>query len=571
MMREHLGMVNRDRMERRLAAILAADVAGYSVLMAADHDSTLAELRRLRAEVFGPAMAGLRGRVVKSMGDGWLVEFASAADAASAALFVQDELTARGGLKLRIGVHVGDVTHADEDLFGDGVNVAARLEAICEPGGVVISDPVWSSLDGTLRPSFDDGGERTLKNIVRPLRVWTRAARREGGAEAAAPSARKGFPRLALAPVATTDERAEVRELAESVTADLGLYFGSIRWLEVETRERAPGGAYALSATLRSRGEQFRLEARMAGPDERPLWSGKFDGALEDAFDWQDKVGEEIVASVSAILLQEETAKLAALPCEGLRAEQHLLAGLMAYRFFKQEGYAAALGHFSAAIDAEPALAEPYAEAIMAVVSGRTVGFSGWFDQYVARLPGWVAAARALAGRSPLLDLSIAIDDFMQTGALAPLRATANDALRRAPFDTQVLCWAGWGFIWCGAPEDALKCFERHRRLGRFSPYAVAVFGGFATASLQCGDDEAAIRYADAGLELTDGYPSLFAAKAAALAWLGRQAEAEAAMERYRALNPARTIGSWKAVNDYGGSPGGARYFEGMRRAGLPD
>ena len=564
-------MVNRDRMERRLAAILAADVAGYSARMAADQDATLAELRRMRAEVFGPAMAGLRGRVVKSMGDGWLVEFVSAADAAAAALLVQDELAARGGLRLRIGVHVGDVTHADEDLFGDGVNVAARLEALCEPGGVAISDAVWSSLDGTLRPSFDDGGERTLKNIARPLRVWTRAARKEGGGEAAAPSARQGFPRLALAPVATTDERAELRELAESLTADLGLYFGSVRWLDVETREQPPKGAYALSATLRSRGERFRLEARMAGPEGRPLWSGKFDGALEDAFDWQDKVGEEIVASVTAILLQEETAKLAAPPPGGLGAEQRLLAGLMAVRFLKEDGYAAALGHFSAAIEADPTMAEAYAEAIMAAISGRTVGFSGWFDEYVARLPGWVAAARALAGRSPLLDLSVAIDDFMHAGALAPLRATANDALRRAPFDTQVLCWAGWGFIWCGAPGDALKCFERHRRLGRFSPFAVGVFGGFATASVQTGDDEAAIRYADSGLELTDGYPALFAAKAAALAWLGRQAEAEAAMARYRALNPGRTISAWRAVNDYGGSPGGARYFEGMRRAGLPD
>ena len=158
-------------MRRKLLAVLAADVTAYSRLMESDAEGTLAALLRMRAEVFGPTVASRRGRIVKSMGDGWLVEFVSAADAAAAALLVQDELAARGGLRLRIGVHVGDVTHADEDLFGDGVNVAARLEALCEPGGVAISDAVWSSLDGTLRPSFDDGGERTLKNIARPLRI----------------------------------------------------------------------------------------------------------------------------------------------------------------------------------------------------------------------------------------------------------------------------------------------------------------------------------------------------------------------------------------------------------------
>ncbi|MFO7856153.1 MAG: adenylate/guanylate cyclase domain-containing protein [Paracoccaceae bacterium] len=558
-------------MQRRLAAILAADVVGYSARMGEDEAATLAALRALRAEVLGPTVGALGGRVVKSLGDGWLVEFGAAADAVACAMRVQDRLDAPGGLRLRIGVHLGDVTHEEDDVFGDGVNVAARLEAEAAPGGIAISDPVYGALDGTLRPSFDDGGERALKNIARPVRVWLRGG---GATGAAAPgaAARMGFPRLAVRPVTTSDARDEVRELAEALTGDVVAYLGAVRWLDARISERGGAeGAYDLSAALRARGERLRLEVRLAGPGGRPLLSAKFDGALGDAFDWQDRTGEEIATTAAGRILDEEHVRLVATPDEAITAEQCFLAGLMAYRSFRQEAFEESLHHLLRAIERNPDLADAYANMIFTVLAGRTVGFRGAFDRYARMMPGWVETARRFAGLSPMLDLSLAIADFQQDGAAAPLRHSLADLLRRAPFDSQVLAFAGWGHLWIGDAREALDCFERQRRLDRQSPYGVAVIGGIATAKVQLGDDAGAIEAAEAGLAIADGYPTLHAALAAAHALRGERAAAEAAFARYRRLVPERTIESWKAVNDYGGSEGGARYFEGLRRAGMPE
>lgn len=185
-------------MERRLAAILAADVVGYSRLMGADEAGTLAALRDLTAAVIGPACSGNRGKVVKSLGDGWLMRFPSAVDAVNCAMQMQDRLAGHDRFSLRIGILAGDVVHEEDDKFGDAVNIAARLEAECEPGEVIVSDAAFISLDGTLTPSFDDTGERALKNIARPVRVWTRP-RPQPPSQNSTES--DSLPRLTIAPV----------------------------------------------------------------------------------------------------------------------------------------------------------------------------------------------------------------------------------------------------------------------------------------------------------------------------------------------------------------------------------
>ena len=241
-------------MERRLAAILAADIAGYSRMIGADEAGALAALRAFRAEVFGPTVAGHHGRIVKSMGDGWLVEFSSVVEAVNCAVQVQDRLTGHSLIALRIGVHIGDVVHEEEDIFGDGVNIAARLEALAEPGGIAISDSAYSSLDGTLTPSFDDAGAQTLKNIARPLRVWTKVATPSAATISIERARSTGYPHLAIQPVATSDERTDVCELAEGLTGDLNATLAAVRWLVATVRERPNAVDYTLRCALRSRG-----------------------------------------------------------------------------------------------------------------------------------------------------------------------------------------------------------------------------------------------------------------------------------------------------------------------------
>ena len=212
-------------MRRRLAAILTADIVGYSKLVGENEAAALSALRRLRAETLRPLASQHHGQIVKSMGDGWLIAFDSAQDAVSCAIKLQDAVAREGSVNLRIGVHIGDVTHEEDDIFGDGVNVAARLEALAPAGGIALSEIAYVSLDGTLAPSFRDAGEQALKNIERPVRVWVRAP--EGARLSAAPRL-AGFPSLTVEPVMTKDERAEVTDLAEGLTADISLYLASV-------------------------------------------------------------------------------------------------------------------------------------------------------------------------------------------------------------------------------------------------------------------------------------------------------------------------------------------------------
>lgn len=158
--------------QRRLAAILAADVVGYSRLMGEDESATLAALRNLRTQVFGPTVASYNGAIVKSMGDGWLVAFNSAADAVNCAIEIQETLSDQQTIELRTGIHVGDITHEDEDVYGDGVNIAARLQEKAEPGTVVISETARRSIDGRLSSHFNDLGLLELKNIVDPVAAY---------------------------------------------------------------------------------------------------------------------------------------------------------------------------------------------------------------------------------------------------------------------------------------------------------------------------------------------------------------------------------------------------------------
>lgn len=217
-------------MQRRLSAILVADVVGYARLMGQDEAATLKALHDLRTDVFGPVFADHKGKIVKSMGDRWVIEFSSAVHSVNAAMLVQDRLKSSSPLQLRMGLHIGDTTESNDDIYGEGINIAARLEALAPLGRILISDAVYNSLDGTLSPSFeDDGGTRSLKNIDRKVTTWVRAsAPLTQPVAAPASSDDFAFPSLNIVPVTTADPRAEMQELANALTADLATHFGDI-------------------------------------------------------------------------------------------------------------------------------------------------------------------------------------------------------------------------------------------------------------------------------------------------------------------------------------------------------
>src|SRR6516165_5770458 len=236
-----------ERVERRLAAILAADVAGYSRLMGADEVGTLAALKAHRREIVDPAIAAHKGRIVKTTGDGMLVEFASAVDAVTCAVAVQEKMAARTTegteprIQFRFGINIGDIIIDGDDIFGDGANVAARVENECEPGGVYLSDDAYRQVRGKTSFTFDDLGERSLKNIDRPVRLYavrsaSLAAQTKSPAEADKPLPLPVKPSIAVLPFQNMSGDPEQEYFADGVVEDIITALSRIRWLFVIAR-----------------------------------------------------------------------------------------------------------------------------------------------------------------------------------------------------------------------------------------------------------------------------------------------------------------------------------------------
>lgn len=559
-------------MIRRLAAILAADVVGYSALVAADEVGTLEALRRMRLEVFRPAVAGHRGRIVKAMGDGWLVEFDSAVDAVNAAVSIQVALERDLTIRLRIGIHIGDITHDDEDIYGDGVNVAARLEALAEPGAVMISDPVHGSLDGTLTPSFDDGGERRLKNIPRPVRVWTRPP---GGAETSEPQVtpdgsireRSCKTRIAIEPIPTSDPREEVRELANALTGDLSRYLAEGRWYRGVISERPTPGSYCIRASLRARGERLRLEVAILAPDGTELRSDKIDGSLDDVFGWQDETAATVALTAGEVIGDLERRRLDAMN-EAAMSPGALVHRTLLYQAAARDETRRNLQLLRAAMGKDPDWAFPRLCAAWFASGARRLGFADQLGTEPGEIEAWIGQAEALGGldadcRALLayvkyeMALDVDLDRF---------KATMNPVLRHAPFHQMALFLSGCVYFWQGEAELSVSHLRKMIAIdGNALAHAV-----LAMALITAGRGEEAVGSARKALEITPDGPYGLRALAAAYASLGRLEEAQEAARRILDNYPSASIDTLKQSTHVVDNVATRRYFDALELAGLP-
>jgi adenylate cyclase len=358
-----------ERVERRLAAILAADVAGYSRLMERDETGTLARLRTLRRDLIDPKNAEHKGRIVKTTGDGLLVEFSSVVEAVACAVAVQREMAGRDDalpkderIQFRVGINSGDVIVEDGDIHGDGVNIAARLEGIAEPGGICVSGIVHDQVQGRLDCAFADIGEQSLKNITRSVRVYrvepalTRLApsalgtlsRSAGEGEprrasdgvgegAAAALALPDKPSIAVLPFANMSGDPEQEYFADGMVEEIIIALSRIRWLFVIARNssftykgqavdvkqvgRELGIRYVLEGSVRKAAGRVRITAQLidAGTNAH-LWADRFDGSLEDVFDLQDRVASSVAGVIEPALQAAEMARATRKPTESLDA-----------------------------------------------------------------------------------------------------------------------------------------------------------------------------------------------------------------------------------------------------------
>jgi adenylate cyclase len=323
------------RVERRLAAVLAADVAGYSRLMGADEEGTLARLKTLRKTLVDPAIAAHRGRIVKTTGDGILVEFASAVDAARGAAELQHGMVSQNTnvppddrIDFRIGIHVGDIIIDDNDIFGDGVNIAARLEGIAEPGGICISDDAQRQIRGKIDLIYEDMGPQNLKNIAEPMRAWriqvdTTTAISSRVAPPSEVLALPDKPSIAVLPFQNLSGDPEQEYFADGMVEDIITALSRFRSLFVIARNSSftykgravdvkrvgleLGVRYVLEGSVRKAAGRVRITGQLIdAATGAHLWADRFDGALENIFELQDKVTQEVVGAIAPELDRAE-------------------------------------------------------------------------------------------------------------------------------------------------------------------------------------------------------------------------------------------------------------------------
>ncbi len=325
-------------MERRLAAILIADIVGYSRLMGQDEARTLAAMTELRERLFDPVVRERGGRILKRMGDGWIVEFPNIMDAVTCAVAIQDGLAAHEVVRLRIGVHIGDVTFGDDDVYGDGINVAARLEAMAAPGEILISDTAQQSLDGKTLEGFTGGDLLALKNIARPVAVWRRAG--AGGTPGQAAAAKPPEPeKLSIAVLPFENLSGDPGQgflsdgIAEDIITEL-LRFGwffvigrssafTYRGDAIDTQRtgRELGARYVLKGSVRKAGTRIRVAVQLIEAESGThVWADRYDRELVDVFDLQDEIALTIAAKTEPELLASENRRTRRTPPSDLGA-----------------------------------------------------------------------------------------------------------------------------------------------------------------------------------------------------------------------------------------------------------
>jgi TolB-like protein len=404
---------------RRLAAILAADMAGYSRLIGADEGGTLERLRALRRELLDPKIAEHRGRLVKTTGDGLLVEFGSVVDALHCAVEVQRDMAGRNAgvspdnrIELRIGINVGDIVVEDGDIFGDGVNVAARLQGLAEPGGICVSARVQEDAAGKLDLVFEDMGEQQLKNIARPIRAY----RVVTAARPATPQTSSGpplpdKPSIAVLPFANMSGDPEQEYFADGMVEEIITALSRIRWLFVIARTssftykgqavdvkqvaRELGVRYVLEGSVRKGGNRVRITGQLIdAATGAHLWADRFDGSLDDVFELQDKVASSVAGVIEPALQRAEMRRSAERPTNDLGAYDLYLRALAAIYPVAKERVYLALGLLERAIAVDrhygPALA-------WAAICHMTLVRDGWAEEPgTSRRKGIDLARRAL-------------------------------------------------------------------------------------------------------------------------------------------------------------------------------
>lgn len=491
-------------MRRELIAILAADVVGYSKLMGEDEARTLEALRRVRREIFNPAIHEHNGFLDKSMGDGWIVSFSSARDALQSAIQIQERLIDNQVVALRIGIHIGDVVYEDEDIYGDGINIAARLEALAEPGQVLISDSAYYSLDARQASIFDSGTATVLKNIKREVTVFrwgiTPSVQASSDIETPAVSGRADLdlPSIVVLPLANQSNDEEQEYLVDGLTEDIIISLSAFKWLRVCPRNSAfsfkgkgaghdeirnvLGVRYILEGSARRAGSRIRVTAQVSDiTTNAQIWAERFDRSLSDLFELQDELTESISRCIPHEIMKNEQTRAKSRNYGSLDSWHLYQRGMWHFhQFWSPDDTRLAMEAFQRSLEMNPGLSYSYAAlaelAFYDVIFGR-----------VADPEGTLRQALRDATKAFQLDSDDAHTNFvlgivqMFLGQLE----TSIFAFERAIGINQNSADAhhglGWATLYSG---DASSALEPLRKAIKLSPKDPRIFGYYLQLSI---------------------------------------------------------------------------------------
>jgi adenylate cyclase len=562
-----LGMVEQ-RVQRRLAAILAGDVAGYSRLMGADEEGTLSRLNVHRREFLEPKIADYRGRIVKRTGDGVLIEFASAVDATRCAVEIQHGMAERNTLvpqdkriELRIGIHVGDVIIEDGDIFGDGVNIAARLEGIAQPGGICISDDAYRQVRGKLDANFQDAGEHELKNIARPVRVYQ--LQQSGGRAMEAPAlALPNKPSIAVLPFQNLSGDPEQEYFADGIVEDIITGLSRIKWLFVIARNstftykgravdvkqvgRELGVRYVLEGSVRKAADRVRITGQLIDATTGThVWAERYDRRLEDIFALQDEITLSVVGAIEPSLRDAEIERVKRTRPDSLDAYDLVLR---------------ATPHVYAAMPDEVAKALPLLESALEFQSDYALarGLLAWCHEILFIRAGFKEENRNAAIRHARAAIAQGRDDATALalgafviGMVAHDRGAAIEAFERAvalsPSSAFTLFAGSALLAYASEAERAIEWAGRALRISPNDRLNYFAYHALALAHFLRGRYEDAAVAARRAVESNPGFSVSHSLLVAPLIRLGRLEEAKAETVQVLSLQPSFSAGGFCA------------------------
>ena len=584
-----------DRVQRRLAAILAADVAGYSRLIGEDEEGTLARLKSHRRELLDVKIAEHTGRIVKTTGDGMLIEFASIVDGVRCAVAIQRGMAERNAeipkdkrIELRVGLHFGDIVIEADDIFGDGVNIAARLEGVAEPGSVCISDDAFRQVRGKVDVAFDDLGEKQLKNIASPVRVYGLRLAAVG----AKPSPTQTFPELpdkpsiVVLPFDNMSAEAGQEYLADGIVEAITAALSRIRSFFVIARNTAftykgraknvrdvgkeLGVAYVIEGSVQKGGNRLRITVQLVETETGAhVWASRYDGMVDDIFDLQDRITEQLAGAIQPSIRVAEIERSRRKRPQDLSAYDYTMRAMPHVWALEREEADKALDLLEKALAIDPTYPLALSLAGWCHAQRSVYNWADDIDEAQAKARSLGERAAELSGDDPIILAVLgAIHTFVRN------YGTARILLDRAVALDPNAAWAwqrlGWVENYSDRPKQAIEHFERAIRLSPLDPMNFNNYVGMGAAHELLEKYDQAVVLLRRALEERPNAKWIYRSLTNALSGAGRMEEARQAYDEMTRYYPGLTITRFKQAMVF--SPATLeRMAQNLRKLGMPE